>query len=96
MTHAPNGLSVALARSLYILAGVMLIPALAVHLIWRGLRQPAYWTHWSERFLGLAIPRHPHDGLIGHAFTDDPNRKVLWIHAVSVGETRAAAPMITS
>ncbi len=96
MTHAPNGLSVALARGLYILAGVMLIPALAVHLIWRGLRQPAYWTHWSERFLGLAIPRGPHDGVTGHAFTDDPNRKVLWIHAVSVGETRAAAPMITS
>lgn len=96
MTHPPNGLSVVLARSLYILAGVMLIPALAVHLIWRGLRQPAYWTHWSERFLGLAIPRDPHDGVTGHAFADDPNCKVLWIHAVSVGETRAAAPMITS
>ena len=96
MRHAPSGLSVVLARGLYFLAGVTLIPALALHLTWRGLRQPAYWRHWSERFLGLTIPRNPRNGVAGHVFADDPNRKVLWIHAVSVGETRAAAPMITS
>lgn len=45
----------------------------------RGLRNPAYWRRWSERF-GYA-PVMQQAGCI-------------WLHAVSVGETRAAAPLV--
>ena len=45
----------------------------------RGLRNPAYWRRWSERF-GYA-PVMQQAGCI-------------WLHAVSVGETRAAVPLV--
>ena len=45
----------------------------------RGLRNPAYWQRWSERF-GYA-PVMEQAGCI-------------WLHAVSVGETRAAVPLV--
>lgn len=45
----------------------------------RGRQQPGYHSHWRERF-GFGLP--PCTG------------PVLWLHAVSVGETRAAAPLI--
>ena len=45
----------------------------------RGLRNPAYWRRWPERF-GYA-PVLEQDGCI-------------WVHAVSVGETRAAVPLV--
>jgi 3-deoxy-D-manno-octulosonic-acid transferase len=45
----------------------------------RGLRNPAYWQRWSERF-GYA-PAIEQAGCI-------------WLHAVSVGETRAAVPLV--
>lgn len=56
-----------------------LVPAALMHLWWRGRRQPAYRQHIGERF--------------GHypAGLDAPR---IWVHAVSVGETRAAQPLI--
>lgn len=45
----------------------------------RGLRNPAYWRRWSERF-GCA-PVMEQAGCI-------------WLHAVSVGEVRAAVPLV--
>lgn len=58
----------------------------AAPLIRRRLRQraehsPAYALHHGERF-GAAHP--------------NPVRHAVWIHAVSVGETRAAAPLIAA
>lgn len=44
----------------------------------RSRRSPAYLQHWDERF-ALPLP--------------DPVRHAVWIHAVSVGETRAAVPL---
>jgi 3-deoxy-D-manno-octulosonic-acid transferase len=52
-----------------------------VFLLWRGLRHPGYRQHWGERFFGLAPTSLEPGGLV-------------WIHAVSVGETRAAQPLI--
>ncbi len=50
-------------------------------LYWRSLRAPAYRMRIAERF--------------GHT-TIKPDRPVIWVHAVSVGETLAAVPLIRS
>ena len=65
-------------RFFYSLVTLLFMPMAFGHLLQRGRRQPEYRRHWGER-LGFA-PR-----------LDGP---VLWLHAVSVGETRAAAPLI--
>ncbi len=58
------------------------IPFGLVGLCLRGFRNPAYWSRWTERF-GW-VPAH-----IASAAPFD-----LWIHAVSVGEARAAVPLV--
>jgi len=68
-----------LAFALYTAALHLLIPVALLHLWWRGRRQPEYRAHVVERF-GGRLP----------AVTGP----VLWIHAVSVGETRAAQPLV--
>ncbi len=82
-----------MARFAYTLALLCLLPVLAGYLIWRGIRQPDYFKHWSERFLGLAVPRPRHEPA-GAPFENQAHCTVLWVHAVSVGETRACAPLI--
>lgn len=64
---------------LYTLTWVVLLPFIFLYLLWRARKQPEYLRHWGER-LGAA-PR-----LKG--------QPVIWVHAVSVGETRAAFPLI--
>lgn len=66
-------------RLLYTLAWWLVLPFAFLYLLWRARRQPEYLRHWGERLGGA--PR-----LAG--------RPVIWLHAVSVGETRAAAPLI--
>jgi 3-deoxy-D-manno-octulosonic-acid transferase len=56
----------------------LLLPWALAHLWWRGRRQPAYRAHIAERFGWYAA---------------SPKRPVIWLHAVSVGETRAAEPL---
>lgn len=68
-----------MARLLYSLAVVALLPWALLHLAWRARRQPAYLRHWSERLGWFAPPR-----------AQGP----IWIHAVSVGETRAAQALV--
>lgn len=64
--------------TLYRLALLLAAPLIPLRLLWRGRRERGYWRHWGER---LAL---------GPAPMTDP----LWIHAVSVGEMRAAQPLI--
>lgn len=66
-------------RILYSGLWYALMPALFLRLWWRGRRAPAYRARWRER-LALGLPRQP--------------GPTVWVHAVSVGETLAAAPMI--
>ena len=66
-------------RVLYTLLWWLALPLMFAHLLRRGSKQPEYRRCWRER-LGWA-PRLP----------DGP---VIWLHAVSVGETRAAAPLV--
>jgi len=67
-------------RGLYTLLWWLALPALPLRLWWRGRREPGYREFLAERFgrYGLRVA------------ADNP----LWIHAVSLGETRAAAPLI--
>jgi 3-deoxy-D-manno-octulosonic-acid transferase len=59
----------------------LLLPYALGNLIWRALRYPAYRHRWPERF-GFVRPLH--------------GRRVLWVHAVSVGEVRSAAPLVNA
>lgn len=66
-------------RIAYILLSYLLVPLLLVHLCWRSLSVPAYRQRIGERFgFGLARQRRPS----------------IWVHAVSVGEVQAAAPLV--
>jgi 3-deoxy-D-manno-octulosonic-acid transferase len=57
----------------------LIIPFILARLWWKGRKEPGYRKHISERF-----------GFYGkESFSG-----AVWIHAVSVGETRAAAPLI--
>ncbi len=69
-----------MARLIYAAMWLAASPVIAVYLLWRSRRQPAYRRGWAQRFFGRYGPRTP--------------SRCIWIHAVSVGETRAAAPLI--
>jgi 3-deoxy-D-manno-octulosonic-acid transferase len=68
-----------IARKLYSLLWLLLTPLVRRYLRKRARKSPAYLLHWDERF--------------GKYFVANTNN-VIWVHAVSVGETRAAAPLI--
>ncbi len=72
-----------MARFLYSLAILALLPWAVVHLLWRARRQPEYLRHWGERFARY--------GAASGAMTP-----TIWLHAVSVGETRAAQPLVAA
>ena len=71
-----------MARGLYTLLWYLALPFLPLRLWWRGRREPGYRMRIGERF-----GRYRRDAPIPHA-------DVVWIHAVSLGETRAAAPLL--
>jgi 3-deoxy-D-manno-octulosonic-acid transferase len=63
----------------------LLMPFVCLRLFWRGRLVPGYRDRWQERF-GFIPPLSDADGEVG--------RDVIWVHAVSVGETMAAVPLI--
>lgn len=66
-------------RFAYTLLLYLLLPLVLGRLLWRARRQPGYLKNIPQRF-----------GFYRHQVT----RPLIWVHAVSVGETRAAAPLI--
>jgi 3-deoxy-D-manno-octulosonic-acid transferase len=66
-------------RRLYTLVLYLLAPLVILRLLWRGLRAPDYWRRWPERFGAVEPPL---------------GERVIWLHAVSVGEVMAAEPVI--
>ena len=67
-----------LQRALYPLLLWLALPLIPLRLLVRGFRERGYWRHIPERF-----------GFMG-TLPDQP----VWMHAVSVGEARAAAPLV--
>lgn len=68
------------ARFFYTLLVCLVLPLAAAYLLWRSRRQPAYREHWAERYTGAVRARPP--------------GPLIWLHAVSLGETRAAQPLV--
>lgn len=66
-------------RLIYIVLSYLLVPALLAHLLWRSLRVPGYRQRIHERF-GFGVPPQRHAS--------------IWVHAVSVGEVQASAPLV--
>jgi 3-deoxy-D-manno-octulosonic-acid transferase len=67
-------------RALYSALWWAAMPAVLGRLWWRGRKEPGYRRHLGER-LGFYGPRLP-------------QKRTILVHAVSVGETRAAEPLI--
>jgi len=67
-------------RLVYTLLWWALLPVLPLRLWWRGRREPGYRANVDERFGFYRGAAHA--------------TGALWIHAVSLGETRAIAPLI--
>ncbi len=57
----------------------LLLPLTPLKLLWRARKQPEYLAHWRERY-GFYMLKF--------------SKPVIWLHCVSVGETRAAEPLI--
>jgi len=68
------------SRLAYSALAYALLPAALARLAWRGRREPGYREYVGERF-----------GRYGEA---RPPAPLIWVHAVSVGETRAAEPLV--
>lgn len=67
-------------RYLYSLTLYLALPGVLLRLWWRGWRVPQYRRRWRERF----------------GFVEIAAPGTLWIHAVSVGEVRAAEPLVAA
>jgi 3-deoxy-D-manno-octulosonic-acid transferase len=59
----------------------LLLPYVFFHLWWRSRKQPEYLDHVAERF---------------GRYTVKADKPIIWLHTVSVGETRAAATLVHS
>jgi 3-deoxy-D-manno-octulosonic-acid transferase len=69
-----------LQRYIYTTAYYLAVPALLFRLWWRSIRyNREYRDRWRQRF-----------GIVPHINAE----KVIWIHAVSMGETLAAVPLV--
>ena len=65
--------------ALWSVAVCFLLPYALFNLVRRGLRYPAYWSRWPERFgYGASVE----------------GGKCIWVHAVSVGEVRSAVQLV--
>ena len=69
-------------RLIYSIAWWFALPLVLLRLFVRGRKEPGYRQHIAERL-----------GFYGSVARDRAS-PVLWVHAVSVGETRAAQPLI--
>lgn len=70
-------------RLFYSFAWWLALPLVLARLWWRGRKEPGYRRHLAERL-----------GFYRRTANDAASMPAIWVHAVSVGETRAAEPLI--
>ncbi|MBL4821417.1 MAG: lipid IV(A) 3-deoxy-D-manno-octulosonic acid transferase [Gammaproteobacteria bacterium] len=70
-------------RLIYSVVFYLAVPLLLLRLLYRSLKAPAYGRRWAERFSFIDLPKD-----------FKRTEKSIWVHAVSVGETQAAVPLI--
>ena len=70
------------ARRVYAALLYLLIPLVPIYLLLRARKQSEYRHHWAERFACYRAPR-----IASHT-------RRIWLHAVSLGETRATKPLV--
>ncbi len=68
-------------RELYTALSLLLLPYARLRLLWRSRREPRYAEHIGERYGHYAVA---------------PAQPVIWLHAVSLGETRGAEPLVNA
>lgn len=68
-----------MTRNIYTLLLYLLLPFTPLKLLWRSRKQAEYLRHWCERYGCYSLKL---------------SKPVIWLHCVSVGETRAAEPLI--
>ena len=70
-------------RLFYNVLVVVGLPFVALYWLWRALADRTYRRNWHQRF-GFGYPALSRSG------------ERIWIHAVSVGEVQAAAPLVNA
>lgn len=70
-------------RFIYSVIFYLALPVILIRLLIRSFKVPAYRKRIGERFALQAMPQ-----------VFDRDKLTLWIHAVSVGETAASAPLV--
>jgi 3-deoxy-D-manno-octulosonic-acid transferase len=85
-----------LLRGLYSAALYLLVPITVYHLIWRGFRQREYFLRWNERYAIYTDGSRAGMAGVAHAGGGRAPPMTVWVHAVSVGEVNAAAPLVNA
>lgn len=67
-------------RLLYSAIFTLLMPVIMLRMLWRSIKAPAYRRRLGERLGFVSLP--------------SPARPLIWVHAVSLGETIAAKPLV--
>ncbi len=68
-------------RAIYVLFAYLISPVVCAVMLWRGFRDRSHWENFGERFgFGPGIA----------------TGESIWVHAVSVGEVQAAAPLVAN
>lgn len=83
MVHPEKGTFSVMKRFAYTLLLYLALPYVLARLLWRARKQPAYLINIPQRF-----------GFYKGKSKDKVRQPLIWVHAVSVGETRAAVPLI--
>ena len=78
-TRVTMSISIRLLLWLYECLWYLALPVALIRLYWKGRRLPGYRQHVTERFGFYSCKK---------------TSNLIWVHAVSVGETRAAAPLV--
>ncbi|WP_430009144.1 lipid IV(A) 3-deoxy-D-manno-octulosonic acid transferase [Methylophaga lonarensis] len=68
-------------KAIYTLLFHLALPLILLRLLWRGIKAPAYFHRWPERF--------------GKVAAMPASQPIIWVHAVSVGEVEATRPLIS-